>query len=718
MAMERRPTPADPLPGGRPGDRPLSEVVRELPPELGPNAVAVLEGISFMHSNALGDVPRGSIGGFVHEDTRLLNRWELTLNGSSLLALDSGAADHYSAAFFLTNAELPGLPANRMAVRRQRFVGDGLHERIDVQCFGGERVSCQLRLGVGTDFADILEIKETVRDRSQQITRAHAPDGSRLVFSYRKDNVDLRTEVLVKPPAGRVEGDDLVWDLRLEPGQQWTCELSVPARYGPGSTMPTHRHFGEVFDGDAEDPASRWRAAAPMLESDSDLLRNVFGKSVWDLVSLRVRVCLRGKVISLPAAGLPWFLSIFGRDTLITAYQTVSFGPRLARGALLELASHQGTVRDDFRDEEPGKILHEVRNGELTRTGVKPYSPYYGTADATQLWLIVLSEYWRWTCDDDLVRELRDNAYAALRWIDEYGDRDGDGYVEYATRSPEGLGNQCWRDSWNGVLFADGAMPVLPIATCEIQGYTYDAKLRMAELADGPLNDPQLASRLRTQADELRERFNRDFWIDERGGYYAIGLDGDKRRIDSMTSNMGQLLWSGIVPRERAAVIARQLMSPHLFSGWGIRTTSTLDRAFNPIGYHMGTVWPHDNSLIAHGLARYGFRQEANRIALAMLQAADFTRYRLPEAFSGYDRSVGRTPVRYPTACSPQAWASGAPLLLLRTMLGLDARAGELIVDPDLPEEMGQVTLTGTNAFGTRWNVEAVGTRSHVRLAP
>jgi glycogen debranching enzyme len=716
--MGRRPTPADPLPGGRPGDRSLSEAVRELPPELGPNAVAVLEGISFMYSNAVGDVPPGSIGGLVHEDTRLLSRWELTLNGSPLLALDSGTVDHYSAAFFLTNAEMPGLPANRVGVRRQRFVGDGLHERIDVQCFAGEPVSCQLRLGVGTDFADILEIKESVRDRSQQITRAHAPDGARLVFSYRNDVLELRTEVLVDPPAGRVEGDDLVWDLRLEPDRQWRCELTVPARYGPDYTLPTHRHFGEVFDGDAEDPASRWRAAAPVLQSDCDLLRKVFDKSVWDLVSMRVQKCLRGHVIDLPAAGLPWFLSIFGRDTLITAYQTASYGPRLARGALLALASHQGTVRDDFRDEEPGKILHEVRNGELTRIGAKPYNPYYGTADATQLWLIVLSEYWRWTRDDDLVRELRDNASAALRWIDEYGDRDGDGYVEYATRSSQGLGNQCWRDSWDGVLFADGAMPVLPIATCEIQGYTYDAKLRLAELADGPLEDPQLASRLRAQADDLRDRFNRDFWIDERGGYYAIGLDGDKRRIDSMTSNMGQLLWSGIVPEERAAIIARQLMSPHLFSGWGVRTTSTLDRAFNPIGYHMGTVWPHDNSLIAHGLARYGFRQEANRIALAMLQAAELTRHRLPEAFSGYDRSIGRIPVRYPTACNPQAWASGAPLLLLRTMLGLDARDGELILDPDIPEEVGRIMLTGTNAFGSRWNVEAIGTHSHVRLAP
>jgi glycogen debranching enzyme len=613
---------------------------------------------------------------------------------------------------------MPDLPANRLGIRRQRFIGDGLHERIDVECYMDKPVSCQLRLAVGTDFADILEIKETVRDRSQQIVREHAADGSRLVFRYSNGHFELRTEVLVEPPASRIEGDDLVWDLRLDPGQPWECELNIPTRHdGPESTLPTRRSFGEVFDGEAEDPAGRWRSLAPVLLSDSDLLRDVFQKSVWDLVSLRVRKRLKGITIDLPAAGLPWFLSVFGRDTLITAYQTLPYGQELAQGALLALASHQGTVCDDFRDEEPGKILHEIRAGELTRTGVKPYDPYFGTADATQLWLIVLSEHWRWTRDDDFVRGLRDNAYAALRWIDEYGDRDGDGYVEYATRSAEGLGNQCWRDSWSGVLFADGSMPVLPIATCEIQGYTYDAKLRLAELADGPLGDPQLAARLRTDADELRERFNRDFWIDERGGYYAIGLDGDKGRIDSMTSNMGQLLWSGIVPEERAAAVVRQLMSAHMFSGWGVRTTSTLDRPFNPIGYHMGTVWPHDNSLIAYGLARYGYRQEANRIALAMLQAAQYTKYRLPEAFSGHDRSTGRFPIRYPTACSPQAWASAAPLLLLRAMLGLDARNGEIVLDPDVPGELGHIKLIGTSAFGDRWDLEAIGTHSHVRLA-
>jgi glycogen debranching enzyme len=713
----RRPTPADPTPGITPEAQIPCRIVRELPPELGPDAVSVLDGMTFMYSDAAGDVPEGSIGGLVHADTRFLNRWELTLNDSRLLVLAADRVDHYSAAFFLTNRELPGLRANTIGLRRQRFVGTGLHERIEMECFARESVSVRLRLAVGTDFADILEIKETVRDRSAQLVRSHALDGSRLEFAYHRDSFDARFEVNVDPPANRVDGDDLVWEVRLEPDSTWRCELDVPLRYGPTKLLPTHWYFGEASNVGRDDAAARWRAALPALQTDSELLRDVFQRSVDDLLGLRIELYRSGERMVLPAAGLPWFLTFFGRDTLITAYQTVAFGPHLTRGALLTLAAYQGDTVNEFRDEEPGKILHEIRAGELTQLGERPHSPYYGTADATQLWLILLSEYWRWTCNDEFVRELRDRAYAALRWIDDFGDLDGDGYVEYATRSSQGLGNQCWRDSWDGVQFADGSIPVLPIATCEIQGYTYDAKLRMAELADGPFNDPPLARRLRAEAQELRIRFNRDFWIDERGGYYAIGLDGDKRKIDSMTSNMGQLFWSGIVPRDRATIVARQLMAEYMFSGWGVRTTSTLDRGFNPIGYHMGTVWPHDNSLIAHGLGRYGFRSEANRIITAMLEAARFTGDRLPEAFSGYDRSFGRIPVPYPTACNPQAWATGAPALFVRTMLGLDAQHGRLTVDPDIPEQIGRINLTATHGFGQRWDVEATRTQSYIRLA-
>jgi glycogen debranching enzyme len=689
---------------------------RSLPPEFGPGAIAVLEGVSFMYSDANGDVPAGSIGGLVHADTRLLSTWVLTLNGARLLPLRSGNLEHYSAAFFGTNAELPGLSANAFGVRRLRSVGTTLHERIELWCFAQRTEHVVLRLAVGNDFADLFEIKDVVRDRSSDIVRAH--NTSALAFRYRNGEFSAQTRVEVSPPATRVEGDDLVWEMDLADDATWTVEITVPFDIGPNEVVPVRAGFGEVSGDQPDDATARWFAEIPTLTTDADLFRHIADQTVRDLLALRVQTRFDGHRVVLPAAGLPWFLTIFGRDTLITAYQSVPFGQQLARGALLELASLQGGERNDFKDEEPGKILHEVRQGELTRLGLKPHSPYYGTADATMLWLILLSEYWRWTGDSALVRRLAPNARAALDWIDHWGDRDGDGYVEYQTRSSQGLGNQCWRDSRDGVQFADGSQPYLPLATCELQGYVYDAKVRLAELADGPLADPELAVRLRADAAGLKRRFNTDFWLAGRGGYFAIALDGDKRPVDSMTSNMGHLLWSGIVDDERVEAVVGQLMSDSMFSGWGVRTLSTKDRGFNPIGYHLGTVWPHDNSIIALGLARYGYREEANRIAVAMVEAAAYTNYRLPEAFSGYPRTVSRFPVPFPTAASPQAWATAAPMAFVRAMLGLEIRDGELTVDPVVPHVFGRIEVQRIHAFGSYWDIEAVGRTGTVGRSP
>jgi glycogen debranching enzyme len=386
-------------------------------------------------------------------------------------------------------------------------------------------------------------------------------------------------------------------------------------------------------------------------------------------------------------------MTVFGRDSLITSYQSLPFTPELARTTLRVLGTLQGQKEDDFRDEEPGRILHELRFGELVQFGERPHSPYFGASDTTPLYLIVLDEYERWTGDADLVRELEPNARAALEWIDRFGDRDGDGYVEYERRNEEtGLENQCWKDSWNSILFADGSMSKLPRATCEIQGFVYDAKVRTARLAREFWGDDELADRLEREAEELKRRFNEDFWIEERQ-YFAVALDGDKRQVDSITSNPGQLLWSGIVDEDKAESVVRHLMSDVLFSGWGVRTMAEGEGAYNPIEYHNGTVWPHDNSFIAAGLARYGFREEAARIAFAILEASTYFRYRLPEVFAGYRRERTGFPVEYPTASSPQAWATGTPLLLLRVLLGLEPDGDQLAVDPVLPDGIGEIEL-------------------------
>ena len=389
-------------------------------------------------------------------------------------------------------------------------------------------------------------------------------------------------------------------------------------------------------------------------------------------------------------------MTLFGRDSLITSFQALPFQSELAGTTLRVLASRQGMRTDEFRDEEPGKILHELRRGELTAFEERPHSPYYGSADSTMLFLILLDEYERWTEDRALVRELEQNARAALEWIDEHGDRDGDGYVEYERRNAEtGLENQCWKDSWDSILFPDGTLAPLPRATCELQGYVYDAKVRCARLARHVWGDDGLADRLEREADDLRKRFNEDFWVDD-GEFFALALDGEKRQVRTLTSNIGHLLWSGIADEDKAARCVAHLMGERLFSGWGVRTMATGYAGYNPIGYHTGTVWPHDNSLICLGLARYGFRDEASRIAYALSWAAAlYFDDRLPEAFAGYPREATHFPVEYPTACSPQAWAAGAPLVFVRTMLGLEPKGSRLLVEPALPPEIAWIELEG-----------------------
>ena len=343
----------------------------------------------------------------------------------------------------------------------------------------------------------------------------------------------------------------------------------------------------------------------------------------------------------------------------------------------------------------------------MTAFEERPHSPYYGAADSTPLFLVYLDEYERWTGNENLVRELEMEARAALAWIDTYGDLNGDGYVEYDRRNKEsGLENQCWKDSWNSILFADGSLARRPLAVCEIQGYVYDAKVRCARLARTFWGDPELAQRLEKEAAELKRRFNQDFWVKQRE-FFALALDGDGRQVDSLTSNIGHLLWSGIVDKEKAESCVRHLMSDRLFSGWGIRTMAEGEGGYNPLGYHVGTVWPHDNSIIALGLRRYGYDEEAARIALAMLEAARFFEGRLPEAFAGYSRNLTGFPVEYPTACSPQAWATGTPLLLIRTMLGLEPVGGRLAAHPVVPKTLGQLQVSGipgrwgrTDVFG------------------
>jgi glycogen debranching enzyme len=412
-------------------------------------------------------------------------------------------------------------------------------------------------------------------------------------------------------------------------------------------------------------------------------------------------------------------MTMFGRDSIFTSLQVLPFTQELAATTLRELGLRQGTRTDDFRDEDPGRILHEMRYGEMTAFEERPHSPYYGSADATPLYVVLLDEYERWSGDLNLVRELEFEARAALNWIDEYANLQGNGYIAYRRRNEQtGLENQCWKDSWDSIAYHDGRLPGFPRATCELQGYAYDAKMRGARLARLAWGDSAYADQLEKEAADLKRRFNQDFWVED-GEFFALALDVDGNQVDSLTSNNGHLLWSGIVDDDKAETLVHHLLGERLFSGWGVRTMAVGEGRYNPIGYHVGTVWPFDNSFIAWGLRRYGFKDEAAVVAAGILEAAEFFDGRLPEAFGGYPRAMTKYPVQYPTACTPQAWSTGTPLLLLRTMLGLNPVSDNLVVDAALPSSIGRLELLDipgrwgqVDAFGrgrvdTRWRTGA-----------
>jgi glycogen debranching enzyme len=679
-----------------------------------PTTVSVLEGNTFVVSARNGDV-EGSPSephGLFHRDTRFLSRLVLTIDGKTLQPLSTDDVQYFEAQFFLVPGTGSAYTDATLSVERRRAVGDGgFYEELTVMNHAPDPIRVEIRVEVDADFADLFEVKDA------KITKPGSPyrtvESDRLVLGYRRGSFVRETWVRPHGFGYRIDETGVTFSPEIIGHGSWSGGIEVVA--AADGTARGHTE-AKYRPGDSARPAGgadgtrptldELREFAPRLETDWHPLRLTYLRSVVDLAALRFYP-IEGSERAVPAAGLPWFLTLFGRDSLITSFQALPFTPDLASTTLRVLAQLQGTRVDDFRDEEPGKIPHELRFGELTAFQERPHSPYYGSADATPLFLVLLDEYERWTGDADLVRELEPAARAALGWIDDFGDRDGDGYVEYERRNTEtGLENQCWKDSWNSIMWSDGSLASLPRATCEIQGYVYDAKRRCARLAREVWADTALAGKLDREAGDLKERFNRDFWLDDRG-YYALALDGEKRKVDTLTSNIGHLLWSGISDEEKAARCVQHLLGERLFSGWGVRTMAEGEGGYNPIGYHQGTVWPHDTAFVALGLRRYGYDEGGARLAMSILEAAQYFLGRLPETFAGYARSQTSFPVEYPTACSPQAWSTGAPLLLLRVLLGLEPEGDTVLVDPSLPEGIRQLALYRLNGPAGRFDAVA-----------
>jgi glycogen debranching enzyme len=666
---------------------------------VGPPQITINRGNTFVLSEPDGSIIAYTDQGFYCRDTRYISNYEFYADGEHWVLQNSGAIAYYASRAYLFNprirTEYGEIERCKLSLVFTRAVSDGVVEEFEIRNYGMQRARFNFEIALRTDFADIFEVKAKQVIRKGNVTTTWSPDDGQLISRYEHDGF-VRSLISSSVNSSGVpiyNNGRISFGIDLAPRATWRGALEhtfVESETALRAPQRSVRHCRS----DAKNELDNWKKLTTSLTSANEDIYRVFKQSVEDMAALRLHEFGESGSEFLPAAGVPWFVAVFGRDSLIVSLQNMVVCPDFARGALKVLGELQATEVDDYRDAQPGKILHEIRVGELAARKKIPHTPYYGTADATALYLITLHEAWKWLGDDSLFRQHEQTARRCLEWIDRYGDMDGDGLQEFQTRSPQGYENMGWKDAGDSNVAPGGSLFKGPKALCELQGYTYDAWLRMAD-AFASFGDGDLANGLRLKAAALREQFEELFWCEDTG-FYAYALDGDKRPVKTIVSNPGHLLWSGIVSPDRAASVVRRLMQPDMWSGWGIRTLSADNPAYNPFSYQNGSVWPHDNGIIAMGFRRYGFVQEAAMIARDISEAASyFVFYRLPELYGGIHREPGSFPVQYLGANVPQAWAAGSVFHLLRAIFGLeaDARARTLYVDPVLPRWLPEVTL-------------------------
>ncbi len=655
------------------------------------NNLTLIDGKTFLSTTVAGDIsPAGAPDvGFFHDDTRFLSHMELRVGGHRSVVLSASTEKTFANQVELTTSNITlrdsfDLPENTIHLRREQLLSNRqFYDRLSFENFNLVPVSLALEIHYAADFVDVFQVRGTARTEHGQYYKPIASkDG--MLFVYRGlDNLFRQTSLNFSPAPARIDDFTAYWDIDLPPLRQFNIDIVVtPCVHQERTHSPS---LGQDANLQMRREAfQKWESQSTVFRSSNDTFDAAMRTATGDFHALQIPDGDEHVI----AAGIPWFATMFGRDSIIAAYQSLSLNPQLAADTLRVLARYQGKEVNDWRDEQPGKILHEYRTGEMTRVGEVPFGPYYGSVDATPLFLILLSETWNWTADEDLVTELLPHAYRALEWMASYGDLDGDGLIEYHRRSSRGLANQGWKDSWDANMHRDGTIAKSPIALVEVQGYVYDAKYRMASLLRS-FGDTVNADRLKREATELLRRIEKMYWMPSRS-YYAMALDAEKQQLQVLSSNPGHLLWNRAIGKDRMRAVVNRLVSDDMFSGWGIRTLSADERVFNPLSYHRGSVWPHDNSLSVHGMALNEFREPAIRVFTNLFQAAlRFRDFRLPELFCGVQRRDFDDPVHYPVSCSPQAWASGAMFLMLNSVLGVrpSAPRKELnVVNPELPE--------------------------------
>jgi glycogen debranching enzyme len=678
-------------------------------------SITLVEGASFSISSSSGDIDASGAQGVFFQDTRFVSTWRVRLDDEEPQNLAVITRHPFAATFVSRGKPRAGQSDSTVLVERSRYVGNGMREDIVIRNLGRESTSCAISFELDADFAHLFDVKENRVELHGY--RAIEVNSSLMAFSYENGEVARRLEVAF-PPQAHVTPHFAKLDVVVPAGGEWRTSLEF--RLGVDGAPVELRYDGEDPVGQSA-PVERlraWEETTPRVRTGHSELDATFLRSTADLGALQI-VDPEHSDRTVIAAGAPWFMTLFGRDSLITSLMTLDIDPSLATNTMLTLARLQGTKVDELTDEQPGKILHEMRRGLTTAADTPAGSIYYGSIDSTPLFAVLLGELYRWGASADVVAELLPHVDRALAWVEEFGDRDGDGFVEYQRATDRGLANQGWKDSFDGVNFAVGWLAEAPIALCEVQGYVYAAYLARAEIARHLADEPT-ALDYEAKASRLKAAFNEQFWLEDRG-YYALGLDRDKHPIDSLTSNVGHCLWSGIVDEDKAERTVERLCGPEMFTGWGIRTLASSMARFNPVSYHNGSVWPHDSAICAAGLARYGFSKQAEAVTVGLFEAAQAFGGRLPELFCGFDRQTFPIPVPYPASCSPQAWASASPFWLLRkTLLGLEPCVPDGVVTcaPSIPDSFGSLSVENLFLAGARLDIDATGNEAKVRGLP
>ena len=676
--------------------------------------MTLVEGATFCICARNGDIKPGAEQGLFFRDTRFLSCFQLTIDGLELDPLGAQCPAPYAGTFITRQPPRSGTADSTLLVVRHRYVGNGMREDIVVRNLGRETAGVILSLEIDADLAGLFEVKEGRARRRDAMELSTGTSDVSIAYQFGGESRSVR--VCGDPHAKAVPGQ-ITWQLVVAPRADVTVSVQVipaldgvetPPRYGPGQPIETSQ------------PAARheaWRQAAPMVSTPEERLSSLLASSAEDIGALRMfdpdhpdRVVV--------AAGVPWFMTLFGRDSLLTSWMLLPVDPTVALGTLQTLAQLQGNRVDALSEEEPGRILHEVRSGLDAEMALGGSNLYYGSIDATPLFVMLLGELRRWGLAKSEVDALVAHADRALEWIERFGDRDGDGFVEYQRATDRGLVNQGWKDSFDGINFATGDLAKPPIALAEVQGYAYAAFLARAHFAR-ETGEVDMARHWSERAQRLKKQFNEAFWLPDRG-YFAIALDAEKRPVDALASNMGHCLWTGMIDQDKAAAVARHLMSPEMFTGFGVRTLGSTMGAYNPMSYHNGSIWPHDNAIVAAGLMRYGYVAEAQRIVLGLLDASEQMGSRLPELFCGFDRQEFNAPVTYPTSCSPQAWSAAAPLYLLRTLLRFDPWVpfGKVWCDPAVPEGFLPLRIDRLDLAGSKVTIDITSDGWHVEGLP